>query len=172
VTIIASMLLSVVMALILTPVLCASFLKPIPAGHEPSDNAIFFLRPFFRWFDRVFAQADAPYRMLPQDLEKLHVRNNVGKMVPFSSFASCRWALGSPKLERYKAFPSINIWGEPTPDHSTGEAMATMEEIVTKLPQGMDLTGLDCPARNGWRPPRSTDRAGFRGRQDIPDPCR
>jgi len=54
VTIIVSMLLSVVVALILTPVLCASLLKPVPAGHEPSEYAIFFLRPFFRWFDRIF----------------------------------------------------------------------------------------------------------------------
>ena len=54
VTIISSMLLSVVVALILTPVLCASLLKPVPAGHEPAENAIWFLRPFFAWFDRVF----------------------------------------------------------------------------------------------------------------------
>ena len=54
VTIIASMLLSVVVALILTPVLCSSLLKPVAAGHEPSENAIFFLRPFFRWFNRSF----------------------------------------------------------------------------------------------------------------------
>ena len=54
VTIIASMLLSVLVALILTPVLCASLLKPVPAGHEPAENAIWFLRPFFAWFDRGF----------------------------------------------------------------------------------------------------------------------
>ncbi|MBP2670849.1 MAG: acriflavin resistance protein, partial [candidate division NC10 bacterium] len=54
VTIIASMLLSVIVALILTPVLCASLLKPVPAGHEPAENSIWFLRPFFAWFDRVF----------------------------------------------------------------------------------------------------------------------
>ncbi|MGX9367428.1 efflux RND transporter permease subunit [Desulfoplanes sp. PS50] len=54
ITIMASMLLSVLVALILTPVLCASFMKPIPKGHEPADNAVFFLRPFFRWFDRAF----------------------------------------------------------------------------------------------------------------------
>ena len=85
---------------------------------------------------KVYAQADAPYRMLPQDLEKLYVRNSVGKMVPFSSFASGRWAMGSPKLERYNAFPSINIWGEPTPGHSTGEAMAAMEETRGKTAPG------------------------------------
>ncbi|ACN17075.1 AcrB [Desulforapulum autotrophicum HRM2] len=98
---------------------------------------------------KVYAQADAPYRMLPKDLEKLYVRNNVGKMVPFTSFATGRWSLGSPKLERYNAFPSINIWGEPAPGYSTGEAMAAMEALVTKLPQGIgfDWTGLSYQER-------------------------
>ncbi|MDI6789655.1 MAG: efflux RND transporter permease subunit [Thermodesulfobacteriota bacterium] len=98
---------------------------------------------------KVYAQADAPYRMLPEDMEKLYVRNSVGKMVPFSSFASCRWAQGSPKLERYNAFSSINIWGEPAPGHSTGEGMTAMEEIAAKLPQGIgfDWAGLSYQER-------------------------
>jgi hydrophobe/amphiphile efflux-1 (HAE1) family protein len=57
VTIIASMLLSVVVALILTPVLCASLLRPVAAGHEPAESAIFFLRPFLLWFDRFFSRS-------------------------------------------------------------------------------------------------------------------
>jgi len=98
---------------------------------------------------RVFIQADAPYRMLPKDLKKLYVRNSMGKMVPFASFASGRWTLGSPKLERYNAFPSINIWGEPAPGRSSGEAMQAMEEIVSRLPQGIgfDWTGLSYQER-------------------------
>ncbi len=98
---------------------------------------------------RVYLQADASFRMLPKDLKKLYVRNTVGKMVPFSSFASGKWTLGSPKLERYNAFPSINIWGEPSPGHSTGEAMAAMEELTAKLPQGIgfDWTGLSYQER-------------------------
>jgi HAE1 family hydrophobic/amphiphilic exporter-1 len=100
---------------------------------------------------KVFAQVDAPYRMLPQDLEKLYVRNTMGKMVPFSSFATGRWAMGSPKLERFNAFPSINIWGEPAPGHSTGEAMAAMEELIGKLQPGIgwDWTGLSYQERQG-----------------------
>ncbi len=100
---------------------------------------------------KVYAQADAPYRMLPQDLEKLYVRNSVGKMVPFSSFASGRWAMGSPKLERFNAFSSINIWGEPAPGRSSGEAMAAMEEIIAKLPKGIsyDWNGLSYQERQG-----------------------
>ena len=54
ITVISAMLLSVVVALILTPVLCASILKPVPKGHEPAEGGISLLRPFFRWFDRSF----------------------------------------------------------------------------------------------------------------------
>ncbi|MBN1382172.1 MAG: efflux RND transporter permease subunit [Deltaproteobacteria bacterium] len=85
---------------------------------------------------RVFVQADAPYRMLPNHLEKFYVRNTQGKMVPFSSFASGRWTSGPPRLTRFNGFPSINIWGEPAPGLSSGEAMQAMEEAVGKLPRG------------------------------------
>jgi HAE1 family hydrophobic/amphiphilic exporter-1 len=98
---------------------------------------------------RVYVQADAPYRMLPKDLEKLYVRNTAGKMVPFSSFASGRWTSGSPRLERFNGFPSLNIWGEPAPGKSSGEAMKAMEETVQKLPKGFgfDWTGLSYQER-------------------------
>jgi HAE1 family hydrophobic/amphiphilic exporter-1 len=93
---------------------------------------------------RVYVQADAPYRMLPKDLERLYVRNTAGKMVPFSSFASGHWTSGSPRLARFNGFPSINIWGEPAPGKSSGEAMQAMEEAVRQLPKGFgfDWTGL------------------------------
>jgi len=98
---------------------------------------------------RVYAQADTPYRMLPKDLEKLYVRNTAGKMAPFSSFASGRWAFGSPRLERFNGFPSMNIWGEPAPGRSSGEAMQVMEESVSKLSHGIgfDWTGLSYQER-------------------------
>lgn len=86
---------------------------------------------------RVYVQADIPYRMLPEDMNRLYVRNNEGKMVPFSSFASGRWIYGSPRLERYNGFPSLNIWGEPAKGHSSGEAMKAVEEIISKLPKGV-----------------------------------
>ncbi|TSA44745.1 MAG: efflux RND transporter permease subunit, partial [Deltaproteobacteria bacterium] len=98
---------------------------------------------------RVYVQADAPYRMLPKDLERLHVRNNAGKMVPFSSFASGHWTSGSPRLERFNGFPSLNIQGEAAPGRSSGEAMQVMEGFVRKLPQGIgfDWTGLSYQER-------------------------
>jgi hydrophobe/amphiphile efflux-1 (HAE1) family protein len=100
---------------------------------------------------RVFLQADAPYRMLPKDIEKLYVRNTMGKMVPFSAFATAHWSSGAPRLERFNGFPSVNIQGEPAPGKSSGEAMQAMEEIVAKLPQGIgyEWTGLSFQERMG-----------------------
>ncbi len=86
---------------------------------------------------RVYVQADAPYRRSPKDLDKLYVRNAAGKMAPLASFSSTRWASGSPRLERFNGFPSMNVWGEPAPGRSSGEAMRAMEETVAKLPQGI-----------------------------------
>src|SRR5512135_68068 len=62
VTIIASMLLSVVVALILTPVLCASFLKPVSKGHEAAETGWRLLRPFFLWFDHLFLRLRGKYQ--------------------------------------------------------------------------------------------------------------
>ena len=98
---------------------------------------------------RVYVQADAPYRMLPKDLERLYVRNVSGTMTPFASFATGHWFQGSPLLERFNSFPSLNIWGEPAPGRSSGEAMRAMEEIVSKLPKGIgfDWTGISYQER-------------------------
>jgi len=102
---------------------------------------------------RVYVQADAPHRMLPQDIESLYVRNTAGKMVPFSAFASYRWTYGPARLERYNGFPSLNILAEPAPGKSSGDAMAAMEEIVSKLPHGIafDWTGLSYQERMSSR---------------------
>jgi HAE1 family hydrophobic/amphiphilic exporter-1 len=52
-------------------VLCAALLKPVKAGHEPAENAIFFLRPFFMWFDRVFfGLRDRYMRLIGHSLER------------------------------------------------------------------------------------------------------
>jgi hydrophobe/amphiphile efflux-1 (HAE1) family protein len=98
---------------------------------------------------RVYLQADAPYRMLPSDLERLYVRNEKGTMTPFTSFATGHWFFGSPLLERFNSFPSINIWGAPPRGKSSGEAMQAMEEIAAKSPRGIgfDWTGLSYQER-------------------------
>ena len=98
---------------------------------------------------KVFVQADSPSRMLPKDLDKLYVRNTVGRMVPLSSLVNGHWETGSPLLERYNGFPSLNLWGEPAPGKSSGDAMFAMEELSARLPKGIsyDWTGLSYQER-------------------------
>ena len=98
---------------------------------------------------RVYAQADAPFRMLPEDLKRLYVRNRQNGLVPLSAVASGRWDYGSPRLERFNAFPAMDIQGEPAPGKSSGEAMNAMEELIRKLPSdvGFEWTGLSYQQR-------------------------
>ncbi len=98
---------------------------------------------------RVYVMADAPYRMLPSDIDKWYVRSSSGQMVPFSEFTSSRWEYGSPRLERYNGLPSMEILGQAAPGKSTGEAMLMMEELAAKLPAGIgyDWTGMSYQER-------------------------
>jgi hydrophobe/amphiphile efflux-1 (HAE1) family protein len=98
---------------------------------------------------RVYAQADSPFRMLPEDFHRLYVRNSRGGLVPLSAVATGRWDYGSPRLERFNAFPAMNIQGEPAPGRSSGEAMNAMEELIRKLPSdvGFEWTGLSYQQR-------------------------
>jgi multidrug efflux pump len=99
---------------------------------------------------KVFVQAGAEFRMVPEDLNRWYVRNNRDEMVPFSSFASAHWAHGSPRLERYNGIPSVEIMGQAAPGISTGEAMAEMEKMAAALPAGFgfEWTGLSYEEKN------------------------
>jgi multidrug efflux pump len=88
---------------------------------------------------RVYLQADAPFRMTPEDFLRWSVRNDAGQMVPFASFASSRWDYGSPRLERYNGTPAVEINGEAAPGVSTGAAMAEVERLVARLPEGFGI---------------------------------
>ncbi|TBL57255.1 efflux RND transporter permease subunit [Hafnia paralvei] len=98
---------------------------------------------------KVYVQAQAPYRMLPENIDSWYVRSASGQMVPFSSFASAHWEYGSPRLERYNGLPSMEILGEATRGKSSGEAMAMMEALAAKLPNGVgyDWTGMSYQER-------------------------
>jgi len=99
---------------------------------------------------KVFLQADAPYRMLPEDINRWYVRNASGAMVPFSAFASAEWTSGSPRLERYNGVPSMEILGMAMPGAaSSGEAMAIVERHAAQLPAGIgyEWTGVSLQER-------------------------
>ncbi|MEI8657912.1 MULTISPECIES: efflux RND transporter permease subunit [Vibrio] len=88
---------------------------------------------------KVYVQADAEYRMTPEDLRLWHVKNNLGEMVPFDAFATTDWTYGSPRLERYNGVPAVNIQGSAAAGKSTGDAMQAITNIVAQLPQGIGL---------------------------------
>ncbi|NUL37218.1 multidrug efflux RND transporter permease AcrD [Kosakonia sacchari] len=88
---------------------------------------------------KVYVQAAAKYRMLPDDINLWYVRNSSGGMVPFSAFATSRWETGSPRLERYNGYAAVEIVGESAPGVSTGTAMDVMEKLVSQLPTGFGL---------------------------------
>ncbi|MCU6174426.1 efflux RND transporter permease AcrB [Citrobacter cronae] len=98
---------------------------------------------------KVYVMSEAKYRMLPEDIGNWYVRGSDGQMVPFSAFSTSRWEYGSPRLERYNGLPSMEILGQAAPGKSTGEAMAMMEQLASKLPSGIgyDWTGMSYQER-------------------------
>ncbi|PJK11682.1 hydrophobe/amphiphile efflux-1 family RND transporter [Lysobacteraceae bacterium NML120232] len=88
---------------------------------------------------RVYVQADAPFRMTPDDFLRWSVRNNAGQMVPFSAFATSHWEYGPPSLQRYNGAGALELQGSPKPGVSSGDAMAEVERLVAQLPDGVGL---------------------------------
>jgi multidrug efflux pump len=88
---------------------------------------------------RVYLQAEAPYRMAPEDINLWSVRNARGEMVPFSAFADSYWDFGSPRLERYNGVSAVQINGQGAPGVSSGDAMLEMERLASQLPDGFAI---------------------------------
>ena len=88
---------------------------------------------------RVYVQADAPFRMTPEDFNLWSVKNAVGEMVPFSAFGSSHWDWGSPRLERYNGVPAAEIQGEAAPGVASGDAMEEIERLAAQLPDGFGI---------------------------------
>lgn len=98
---------------------------------------------------RVFMQADAPFRMQPENFNLWKVKNNRGEMVPFSSFATTRWEFGPQGLNRYNGVGAMGLEGQGAPGVSSGDAMKEIESMAAKLPQGfsVDWTGVSYQER-------------------------
>ncbi len=86
---------------------------------------------------RVIVQLDAKFRMTPEDVGKVWLRNKEGKMVPLSSVTTTKWSYGSPQLQRYDGLPAVNIVGAAAVGRSSGDAMAEMEKMAAQLPPGI-----------------------------------
>lgn len=86
---------------------------------------------------QVKVQAQAPYRDAIDDISKLYVRSNDGKMVPMSSLATLSTVIGPQIINRYNQYASSAFRGNAAPGFSSGQAMDAMERLAAKtLPQG------------------------------------
>ncbi|MDO6852228.1 efflux RND transporter permease subunit [Cellulophaga lytica] len=97
-----------------------------------------FIR-FGRFF-KVYTQAAPEYRGLPSDLEKLFVKSEEGKMVPYSAFMKIEKALGPNEITRYNLYNSAAIRGLPAPGYTSGDAIKAIQEVAKEsLPHGYDV---------------------------------
>ncbi|WP_395943633.1 efflux RND transporter permease subunit [Brevundimonas sp.] len=85
---------------------------------------------------RVFVQGDQQYRSVPTDLDNWGVRGADGQITPFSAFATTRWDLGPSALARFNGQSSVELQGQAAAGVSSGEAMARMAELQSKLEPG------------------------------------
>jgi hydrophobe/amphiphile efflux-1 (HAE1) family protein len=88
-----------------------------------------------RW--QVQVQAEADDRSKVDDIYRINVRNNEGKMIPLRSLVEVRVVVGPPALIRYNNIRAVTVLGSPAPGISSGEALKAMEQVAAKtLPAG------------------------------------
>jgi hydrophobic/amphiphilic exporter-1 (mainly G- bacteria), HAE1 family len=96
---------------------------------------------FFNSFNQVFQvyiQADSRYRLEPDDLRHLYVRNQNGAMVPLNTLIQVRRVQGTELVTRYNLYPAAAIFGSAAPGFSSGQALTLMEQLAAQtLPEGM-----------------------------------
>ena len=89
---------------------------------------------------RVQLQAEAPYRMKPDDLGKVYVRSNTGAMVPLSAVSSVNSVVGAEQLERFNGLLSAKVLAGGAPGVSSGDAIKLAEKIAKEsLPDGYQM---------------------------------
>lgn len=85
---------------------------------------------------QVIIQSDAPYRMQPEQLLSIPVKNRTGQMLPLSAFVDISWSVAPQQLNRYQGYPAIRITGSAAPGVSSGTAMQEMNTLAETLPPG------------------------------------
>jgi HAE1 family hydrophobic/amphiphilic exporter-1 len=94
---------------------------------------------------QVKVQADHQFRVEPDDIRKLDVRNRAGRMVPIGTLVSVDRVLGPQTILRYNLFPAASITGQAASGFSSGQALTLMEQMAAlKLPDsfGFEWTGM------------------------------
>ncbi len=102
----------------------------------------------FNQFGRTYQvriQADQKFRLQPDDIRRLEVRNRAGMMLPLGTVAKISESLGPQIITRYNLYPSSSISGEAAAGFSSGQALKLMEQMARdKMPasMGFDWTAM------------------------------
>ena len=93
---------------------------------------------------RVYVQADKQFRAQAQDMKQFYVRSDSGAMVPLDNLISIAQTTTPQVISHYNLFRSAEIDGSAAPGYSSGQAIAAMEDLAKKMPQGFTFswTGL------------------------------
>ncbi|WP_448029006.1 efflux RND transporter permease subunit [Bradyrhizobium liaoningense] len=92
----------------------------------------------YNYVFKVYVQADAAFRLQPDDILKLKVKGADGRMVPLGTVAAIKDEVGPPLITLYNLYPAASVTGSPATGFSSGEAMSLMSEVAAKsLPPGM-----------------------------------
>ena len=101
----------------------------------------------FNMFGRTFrvtAQADASFRMQPENVARIRVRNEMGQMVPIGNLVTFRNIAGPDRMPRYNLYPTVEVNGSLQPSVSTGQAMQEMAALAKiELPAGVTYEWTD-----------------------------
>ena len=123
----------------------------IPLSQITTTLSVFMGSEYINDFDynnrtyRVFVQADQPFRMTARDLHNFYVRSDAGQMVPLDNLVSVAESSGPPVITHYNLFRAVEIDGSPAPGYSSGQGLAAMESLATKVMMpgmGFQWTGL------------------------------
>src|SRR5438270_1501139 len=83
---------------------------------------------------RAYAQGDAQYRAAPSDIDQWSVRNNLGEMVSFATFAQTGWVVAPVNLWRFNGNPAFEFQGNAAPGQSSGQAMNEISRLASQYP--------------------------------------
>jgi hydrophobic/amphiphilic exporter-1 (mainly G- bacteria), HAE1 family len=87
---------------------------------------------------QVYIQANDQYRLTPEAIKNLYVRNVRGEMIPLGSLLEVKRSQGTELLTRYNLYPAAAVFGSAAPGFSSGQALGVMEQIASNaLPQGI-----------------------------------
>ena len=111
----------------------------IPLSQITTTLSVFMGSEYINDFDfnnrtyRVFVQADQPFRMTAKDLHNFYVRSDSGQMVPLDNLTTVVESSGPPVISHYNLFRAVEIDGSPAPGYSSGQGIASMEDLAKKV---------------------------------------